>query len=407
MAGLVELNAPAAEPDELARWRADTPGVTRRHHLNNAGAALQPRAVTDTVRAHLDLESEIGGYEAAAAAQSQIEAAYAALATLIGAAPRNIAMTSSATAAYALALSAFDFASGDAIVTTRADYLSNRIMFESLAARRGVRIIEAADLPSGGVDPDAVRALLRTEPPRLVAVTWVPTFGGLMQRVADVGAACAAVGVPFLVDACQAIGQVPVDLGAIHCDFLAATARKFLRGPRGVGFLAVSDAVLTQRRVPLFVDMRGAQWHGPGALTPAEGARRFEQWEQPLALVLGMGAAARYALAVGVDRAAARTHWLAATVRERLGAIPGVRGLDRGEHLSGIASFACAGPDASAIVRALRERGINTSSQSFDENAFALGHLGATSLLRVSPHYYNNASDLDAVEAALRELITP
>ena len=396
-----------AEAADVARWRSDTPGVARRHHLNNAGAALQPRVVTDAVRAHLDLESEIGGYEAAAATQPRVEDAYRALASLVAVAPRNIAVTSSATASYALALSAFDFAPGDAIVTSRADYLSNRIMFESLAARRGVRVLEAADLPAGGVDPDAVRALVEAERPRLVAITWIPTFGGLVQRVADVGVVCAAAGVPFLVDGCQAVGQLPIDLGAIRCDFLAATARKFLRGPRGIGFLAVSDAVLDRRLFPLLVDMRGASWSTPGAFALYEGARRFEQWEHPLALLLGMGAAARYALDVGVPRAAARAHALAATARARLGAVPGIRVLDRGERLSAIASFACPGPDASAIVRALRERGVNTSSQSLDENAFSLGHLGATSLLRVSPHYYNDETDLDAVEAALRDLIKP
>lgn len=401
-------SAPDADvdPADLARWRSDTPGASRRHHLNNAGASLQPRVVTDAVRAHLDLESEIGGYEAAAAVQARLDDAYRALAALVHVPARNIAVTSSATASYALALSAFDFASGDAIVTTRADYLSNRIMFESLAARRGVRVREAADLPSGGVDPDAVQALVRAERPRLVAVTWVPTFGGLVQRVAEVGAICAAEGIPYLVDGCQAVGQVPVDLAAIHCDFLAVTARKFLRGPRGIGFLAVSDGVLERRLFPLLVDLRGASWRAPGAFTLFDGARRFEQWEQPLALVLGMGAAARYAGEVGVPRAGGRAHALAAALRGRLAALPGVRSLDRGEQLSAIASFACPGPDASAIVRALRERGVNTSSQSLDENAFALGHLGATSLLRVSPHYYNDASDLDAVEDVLRELLT-
>jgi selenocysteine lyase/cysteine desulfurase len=397
----------AIAPDDVARWRADTPGAIRRHHLNNAGAALQPRAVLEAVRHHLELESEIGGYEAAAAAQVRLDEAYRAVAALIAARPGNIAVASSATAAYAAALSAFDFAPGDAIVTTRADYLSNRIMFESLAARRGVRVHEAGDLPEGGVDPDSVRDLIRAERPRLVAVTWIPTFGGMVQRVEDVGAVCADENVPYLVDACQAVGQMVVDFVALRCDFLAATARKFLRGPRGIGFLAVSDRAIERKRHPLLVDMRGAAWTGPGSYRLYEGARRFEQWEQPLALVLGMGAAARYAMDAGVARTSARAHALAATIRQRLGAIPGMRCLDRGERLSAIAAFACEGLEADAVVRALREHGVNTSSQALDENAVALGRLGAMSLLRVSPHYYNDDADLDAAEAALRELVNP
>ncbi len=406
MTGTASAPAPISDA-EVARWRADTPGVAKRHHLNNAGAALQPGAVLQAVRAHLDLEAEIGGYEAAAAACAGIDDIYRALGALLKVGPANIALTSSATASYLQAVSAFDFAAGDVIVTTSADYLSNRIMFEALAARRGVRVVEAADLPAGGVDPASVADLVRRERPVLVAVTWVPTFGGLVQRVEDVGDICAAEGVPYLVDGCQAVGQLDIDATAVRCDFLAATARKFLRGPRGVGFLYVSDGALARGRHPLLPDMRGAEWRAPGGYHLADGARRFEQWEQSHALALGMGAAARYALNAGVARTAARAHALAAEARVRLAAIPGVRPLDRGERLSAIAAFECAGPDASLIVRALRERGVNTSSQSRDENTVALSRLGASSLLRVSPHYYNDASDLDAVEHALRELLNP
>ncbi len=393
--------------DDIARWRSDTPGCLRRHHLNNAGAALPARAVIDAVQAHLALEAEIGGYEAAAAARAALDAAYRSLAALLHSQPRNIAVASSATAAYAQALGSFDFARGDVILTTAADYLSNRLMFEALAARAGVRVIEAADLPAGGVDPASVRALIARERPRLVALTWIPTFSGMVQRAADVGTECAAAGVPYLIDACQAVGQLDVDVNDLRCDFLAATARKFLRGPRGIGFLYVSDAALARGAHPLLVDMRGANWKTPGGYALYDGARRFEQWEQPLALVLGMAAAARYAIDAGVVRTAARAHTLARDVRARLGAIPGIRVLDRGEQLSAIATFECAGIDADALVRALRERGVNVSAQGRDENAVALERIGAQSLLRVSPHYYNDASDLDAVAAALQESVAP
>ena len=396
--------APISEAD-VARWRDDTPGVQRRRHLNNAGAALQPRQVVDAVRAHLDLEASIGGYEAAAAARGALDQCYHVLAALVGASPRHIAVTSSATAAYAQALLAFDFVPGDVIVTPSADNLSNRIMFEALARRRGVRIAEAADLPGGGVDPASVGSLVRSQRPRLVAVTWIPTFGGLVQRVEDIGTVCAEEGVPYLIDGCQAVGQIDVDVSALRCDFLAATARKWLRGPRGIGFLYVSEAVLGKGMHPLLVDMRGAAWSEAGAYEPYDGARRFEQWELPLAQVLGMGAAARYALDAGIARTSVRAHALAAETRVRLAAIPGIRALDRGERLSAIAAFECAGHEAAALVPALREFGINVSSQSRDENAIPLSRMGARSLLRVSPHYYNDSTDLDALESALRDLL--
>ena len=402
MAGDRELSDTSAA--DIARWRSDTPGVAHRRHLNNAGAALQPRVVVDAVRAHIQLEAEIGGYEAAAQVHEQVDACYSALAELVQTSRRNIAVTSSATAAYVQALSSFDLASGDVIVTTRADYLSNRIMFESLAARRGVAVVEAADLPAGGVDPDSVRTLIRARRPALVALTWIPTFGGLIQRAEEVGAACEEADVPYVVDACQAVGQLDVAAAKVRCDFLAATARKFLRGPRGIGFLAVSERALDRGWHPLYVDMRGADWPGAGRYSLYDGARRFEQWEAPCALVLGMGAAARYALAAGIVATAARAHALAADLRHRLSELPGVRSLDRGERLSAIAGFDC-GREASALVGALRARGINVSSQSRDENAVSLSQLGAGSLLRVSPHYYNDESDLAALEGALSDLL--
>ena len=403
MARIVQLTAIADE--EIAAWRRDTPGTVQRVHLNNAGAALSPRPVLDAVTAHLALEAEMGGYEAAAAAAPAIARAYADLASLVSASPAEIAVQSSATQAFAQALAAFDFSPGDVIVTSSDDYISNQLMFLSLVARRGIRVERAADLPEGGVDPQAVRALLQSRRPRLVALSWVPTSSGLVQDAEGVGAVCEDGGVPYLLDACQAVGQLPVDVGALRCDFLAATARKFLRGPRGIGFLFVSRRAIGRGAHPLLVDMRGAQWTEADAYALFDGARRFEQGEMPHALVLGMGAAARYALDAGVGRTSRRAHALAATARETLTAIPGVRSLDRGPRLSAIATFEAAGRDGASLVAALRERGVNTSAQTRGDAVIDFDRTGARSLLRVSPHYYNTVGELDILAAALRSLL--
>ena len=385
----------------LARWRADTPGCAARIHLNNAGASLMPAVVKDAITAHLGRESLEGGYEAADAAAGEITGAYAALGSLVGVDHRQVAIVPSATHGFALALSAFDFAPGDAIVTSSDDYVSNQIMYLSLAARRGVRVLRAPDAPEGGVDVDAFDALLRRERPRLAALTWIPTNSGLVQPAAAIGARCRAAGVPYLLDACQAVGQLSVDAGALQCDYLSTTARKFLRGPRGIGFLVVSGAALARRDAPLLVDMRGARWTAEDAYALADDAQRFEAWEFPHALVLGLGAAARYALDVGIDTAAVRAHALAVRARERFGALDGVRRLDHGAHLSAIATFTIAGREARALVLALRARGINTSAQGRGDALIDLTRKGAESLLRVSPHYYNTE---DEVDSAAREL---
>src|SRR6184192_4250743 len=286
-------------PTELDRWRRDTPGCRERIHLNNAGAGLMPRPVLDAITNHLAREAAIGGYEAADEAEPLVRETYALVAQLVGAAPRNIALVENATVAFSQALSAFDFRPGDRIVTTRTDYPSNQLMYLSLARRAGVETVRADDLPEGGVDPESVRRLASHPRTRLVAVSWVPTNSGLVQDARAVGDVCADLGVPYLIDACQAVGQLAVDVNELKCDFLGGTARKFLRGPRGIGFLYVSDRMLERGAFPLFVDMRGADWTDPDAFKLADGARRFENWEFAHALVAGVCEAARYALAVG------------------------------------------------------------------------------------------------------------
>jgi selenocysteine lyase/cysteine desulfurase len=374
-------------------------------HLNNAGAALTPKPVRQAIAEHLALESEIGGYEAAEARADALGGAYAALGRLLGAAPRNLAMQQNSTVAFAQAFAAFDLGPGDVILTSRADYASNQIMYLALARRRGVEIVRAPDAPEGGIDLQAVRDLVARRRPALLALTWIPTNSGLVQPAETVGEICRDAGVPYILDACQAVGQMPVDVSLLHCDYLAGTSRKFLRGPRGTGFLYVSDRALAAGAYPLTVDMHGATWSEPEdfALTPD--ARRFESWEIAYALILGMGAAAEYALGVGIEAARARSWALAAYARERLAAIDGVRVLDRGPALCAIATAELGGRPAEEVKLALRARRINTSSPGRDDAVIDMDEKGATSALRVSPHYYNTADEIDAAVTALAEVM--
>jgi selenocysteine lyase/cysteine desulfurase len=392
------------EPSLLAEWRNDTPGCAHRVHFNNAGASLMPRPVTDAIYGHLALEQEIGGYEASDAAADGIADSYDAIAMLIGARPENIAIVEHATMAFNQALAAFDFNPGDRIVVTRADYVSHQLTFLALAERRAVEICHAADGPDGAVDPASVQALASHPRCRLVSVCWMPTNSGLVQDVAAVGEMCERLGVPYLVDACQAVGQQIVDVNAIKCDFLTATARKFLRGPRGIGFLYVSDRALERGLYPWTIDMNGAVWSAEGAFELIHSARRFETWEFPYALVLGMRAAARYALAVGVGTAAARSRMLAARLRRLLREEPGWRVLDEGSNSSAIVAVQLGSADPNEIVRRLRERRFNTSATFRRWAQFHMGRQGVESALRISPHYYNSEDEVDRFVAALRDV---
>lgn len=389
----------------VARWRADTPGAAGRIHLNNAGAALSPRPVQAAILAHLEAEAALGGYEAADAGREGIAATYRAVARLIGTEPARIALTQSSTVAFAQALSAFDFGAGDTILTSRADYASNQIMYLSLAERRGVAIVRADDLPEGGVDPQSVARHIAQRRPALVAISWVPTNSGLVQDVEAVGAICERAGVPYLVDACQAVGQMPVDVSRVRCDYLAATARKFLRGPRGMGFLYVSESATRRGSFPLLVDMRGATWTEADAFRLADGARRFETWEMSHALVLGLGAAAEYALDVGLETARERSWRLAERVRERVSALDGARVLDRGRVRCAIATAAFDGVDGADLKLRLRARGINTSAPDRDDAVIDMAAKGVQSALRISPHYYNTEEEVDRAVEVIAELV--
>lgn len=392
--------------EQIRRWRQDTPGCAGRLHLNNAGAALMPRPVLDAVRAHFDLETEIGGYEAEDAVAEPVREAYADLARLLGAPrPETVAIVENATVAVSQALSAFDFQSGDVLVTTHSDYTSNQIMYLSLARRCGLEVLRADDLPEGGVDPESVRKLAAHPRCRLVALTWVPTNSGLVQPAEEVGEICEAAGVPYLVDACQVVGQLPVDVARLGCDFLAGTARKFLRGPRGIGFLYVSERALERGMYPLFPDMRGAGLLDEGRFELTPDARRFENWEFPYALVLGLGAAARYALELGVEPTGARALELAAMIRERLAGMPGVEVADHGARLCAIVTAEAHGWDARHLVEGLRGYGVNTSAAN--RGTGPLLQLGEERrpLLRISPHYYNTQEEIDRALSALEELL--
>ena len=390
----------------IDRWRQDTPGCSTRVHLNNAGASFTPRSVHEAVAAHLRLEDELGGYEAFDARADEIRQVYSDVGRLLGTQARNIAFTQNSTLAFAQALEAFDFAPGDRIVTSHADYASNQIMYLSLARRRGVEVVRAPDAPEGGVDPEAVRQSIERHRPALVAMTWVPTNSGLVQPVEAIGEICRSRGVPYLVDACQAVGQIPVAVDRLHCDYLAGTARKFLRGPRGVGFLYVSDRALAAGAHPVLVDMHGATWTDPDTFDLTPDARRFESWEMSYALVLGLGVAARYALEVGVETARDASRALASYAREQLAGVPGVRVLDRGPELCAIVTLQPGNMDGAAVKLALRARGINTSSPERSDAVIDMDAKGVASALRISPHYYNTRGEIDTAVAAISEILT-
>lgn len=374
--------------------RADTPGCQHRNHLNNAGASLPPEPVLKVMLEHLNLEAQIGGYEAADQRSAAIAGFYASTATLLNAAPRNIAFASSATDAYSRALNAIHWKAGDVILTTENDYVSNQIAFLALQKRFGVQLMRARDTAIGGVDVLDFEALVKKHNPRLAAVTHVPTSSGLVQPVEAIGEICRGSDTLYLVDACQSVGQIRLDVNKIGCDFLSGTMRKFLRGPRGAGFLFASDRVLDGGIELLAPDLRSADWTGVDAYRTVDSARRFEYWEMPYALVLGSKMSVDYALNLGLDWIENRVSSLANQTRTLLAELPGVQVLDRGEKLCGIVTAHASHWEPTSLLEKLSKHNINCRVATRAVAQIDFPRKGIEWALRVSPHYYNTEAEI-------------
>ncbi len=385
----------------VERLRAETPGCAEVIHLNNAGAALPPQPVVDTVVAHLRREATIGGYEAADEAAGALADVYGSVAHLIGAAEHQIAIVENATRAWDMAFYALarDLGPGDRILTSRAEYASNVIAFLQVARRSGAQVEVVPDDEHGQVSVAALEELI-DDRVACVAVSHVPTQGGLVNPAEEIGAVTRAAGVPFLLDACQSVGQLPIDVERIGCDVLSATSRKYLRGPRGVGFLYVADDLL-ERLEPPFLDLHAATWVADDRYEVRDDARRFENWETNVAAKLGLGAAVDYALAVGMDAISRRVGVLAERLREQLAAIPGVHVHDTGARRCGLVGFTVGDRSPDEVARSLRQRRINVSVTGVASARFDLAPRGIDRLVRASVHYYNTEDDLDALTSAL------
>jgi len=390
---------------DLARARADTPACAEIIHLNNAGAALPPLPVTRAQIAHLEREAAIGGYEAAAEAADALANTYAALARLLNADSAEIAVVENATRAWDMAFYAFDFRPGDRIVTGVAEYASNYLAFLQVARKTGAVIETVPDDRFGQIDLGRMAEVLDDPskgPVRLIAVSHVPTNGGLVNPAAGIGRLARERDIPFLLDACQSAGQMPLDVRAIGCTMLTATGRKYLRGPRGIGFLYIAHDWVERLEPPL-IDLHAAEWTGPDSYVLRDDARRFENWEINVAAKIGLGVAVDYALTLGLDAIRSRITALASHARSALDAVPGVAVLDKGMAKCGIVTFLKVGEEPRETKARLAAAGINVSVSGRASTRLDMDDRDIDDLVRASVHYYNTEEEIDRLAAVVAE----
>ena len=384
---------------DIARLRAETPGCAHVLHLNAAGSALPSQRTLDATLDHLKLEAEIGGYEAAAKAHDQLEGFYPAVAKLIGAEASEIAFVENATRAWDLAFYSLDFKPGDRILTCMSEYSSNYISYLQVAKKTGAEIVVVPDDNHGQIDVGALERMIDKRT-KLVSISHVPTQGGLVQPAEAVGRIANAAGVLYLLDACQSVGQLPVDVAKIGCDFLSMTGRKYLRGPRGTGFLYARSAT-TAGIEPIFLDNHAAKWTGDNEYTLRGDARRFENWERYFAGVIGLKVATDQANELGMEAIWARLRELSEGLRARLATLKGITLTDLGQVKGAIVTFSVTAADHLALKDKLRQQAINVTVSTQFSSRLDLKNRGLVNVMRASVHIYNTEDELDRFVAAL------
>lgn len=387
---------------DMDQVRADTPSSNDILHFNNAGSSLMPRPVFDALRRVLRDENDLGGYEAERRAQDDIAAFYTEFAGLLNASPDEIAYVENATRAWDMAFYGLSLKPGDRVITHASEYASNYLALLQQSKRLGFEIDLVPSDKFGQIDVDALDAMIGPRT-RLIAITHVPTQGGLVNPAVEVGRIARKHGVFYMLDACQSVGQISVDVADIGCDVLSGTGRKFLRGPRGTGFLYVRKGIIDQIDPP-FVDLRSATWTASDAFELAPGARRFENWESYVAGRVGLTAAVWYARAIGLDAIEARVTQLAQVLRDALSECRGVTVHDLGQRKCGIVTFTKTGLEPAQLAETLRRQRINVSVSEMPYARLDLEPRGLASLTRASVHYFNTEDEIArfvrAVEAA-------
>jgi selenocysteine lyase/cysteine desulfurase len=393
----------ALNEQEIQQFRTETKGTTVKIHFNNAGSSLPPDVVVETVISYLNEEAIYGGYETEYKYKDQLDNTYALIARLINADKDEIAIVENASAAWLMAFNGIGFKKGDVVITSEMEYVTNII---GLLDAKKTHSIEIKVIPNdeyGNFSLPALKAAISPQT-KLIAITHIPSTAGSMMPIVEIGKIARKHNILYLVDACQSVGQLPVDVKEIDCDMLAVTGRKYLRAPRGTGFLYVRKEVQDKLK-PIFMDGFNTQWVTEDDFKIRNDGRRFELYEKNRALTLGLGKAVDYALNIGVDKIWQRIQQLADHMRSQLENIDGITIHDIGDQKCGIVTFSVDGKDCASVKSMLVEKQINVSVGLAKSTLFYMNKNNLASVVRASVHYYNTENEIKMLCNALTSII--
>ena len=388
---------------EIQKFRSETRGTSECTHFNNAGASLPPDEVVETVIHYLSEEATLGGYEMEYKYREQLENVYLLIARFIHAERDEVAIVENASMAWGLAFNGIEFKKGDVIITSEMEYVTNLLGFLNAEQTHGIQIKVIPNDVYGNFSLQALEDAI-TAQTRLIAITHIASTAGVVLPVIEIGKIARKHNILYLVDACQTVGQIPVNVKEIGCDILSTTGRKYLRAPRGTGFLYVRKEVQDSLKI-LFMDGHTAQLINENAFEIRNDARRFELFEKSRALTLGLGKAVEYAMNIGVGRIWQRIQFLAAVMRRQLGDIDGITVHDNGEQKSGIVTFTVDGVGSSHVKSELGEKKIHVSVGLAKSTLIYMNRNSLNTVVRASVHYYNTEEEINRMCEALESIV--
>ena len=388
--------------EEIQAFRAETAGTAERIHLNNAGASLPPDIVVNTMVDFLREEALYGGYETEAKYRARLDHTHELIAQLINAHADEIALVENASAAWDIAFNGLHFQPGDEVITSEMEYVSNVLGLLNAQKLYGIVIKMIPNDADGNFPINALEAAI-TARTKLIAVTHVPSTAGNVLPAAAIGEVARKHQIVYLLDACQSVGQMPVDVQAIGCDMLAVTGRKYLRGPRGSGFLYVRRQMIDKLKLSFFDGRTVTNVNQQGFVVRAD-ARRFEWYEKNPAVILGLQKAVEYVLNIGVERIWQRIQNLMFLFRQRLRELDGIVVHDQGDELCGIVTFSISGVPAAEVRTKLAAKNINVHIGFAKSTLYYMNRKGLDGIVRASVHYYNTEEEIELVCRELRAI---
>jgi selenocysteine lyase/cysteine desulfurase len=382
-----------------------TPGCRDQIFLDSAGSSLPPSTVVDEVVMHLHREAAVGGYRAANERIQDLTALPDSVARLIGASADEIALSDSATRSWNQFVTALPWRSRDRILICGNEYASNAIALLQRAREYGCTVEVVPDGPDGDIDLGALSEML-DERVRLVSVVHVATNSGRITLVPPIVELAHAVGALVVLDACQSVGQLAIDVAELGVDALSATGRKWLRAPRGTGFLYLRRDLLEQLEPPA-ADLHGGTWDSPDRYTLRPDAGRFELWESDVAGRLGLKVAIDHLLGLGAAEVESAVRSRSAQLRAGLGALDGVTVQDRGSDFGGLVTFTVTGLDADEVRDSLLTDGVTVSVSSAGSTRIDMASRGLSAVVRASPHYFVGPDQIEEAVAAVARIAMP